>query len=148
MSKKGFTLIEVLLGISLVAILSGITLSAINPASQFEDTNNVMRRSHVNAILSATAQYALDNRGVFPAEIGVAYGYIGNDTAGGEIDICDYLVPDYLAEMPADPTDASAGYVDCTNYYTGYEIMVDAISNRLSVRAPNAEDGETIEILQ
>jgi len=143
MNKKGFTLIEVLLVIVIIAILAGIVIIAVNPARQISQANNTQRSNDVRALLDATQEYALDNRGVLPTEITAVATEIGS--ADGLIDICSYLVPTYLTEMPTDPTDADATYTDCTSYATGYNISVDA-DGKVTVAAPTAELSETISV--
>src|SRR5947209_4187972 len=69
-NQKGFTLIELLVVIGILAVLLAITLIAINPAKQFSQSNDTKRRSDVNAILNAVDQYAADNKGALPANIG------------------------------------------------------------------------------
>lgn len=139
-NNKGFTLIELLVVIGILTILFAIVLIAINPARQFAQANNTQRRSDVNAILNAVHQYAADNRGSLPAGITGTPSEIGS--AG--IDICDDLVPTYIAEMPVDPTDGS--WTSCSSYDTGYLISSTGPANRLTVEAPNAELSEDIEV--
>jgi len=134
-SRRGFTLIEVLLVVVIIAILAGIVIIAVNPARQIAQTNNAQRNSDVVAILDAVHQYAVDNRGALPAAIGDAAVEISSATAA---DICGDLVPTYLAALPFDPTDADAAYTDCNTYATGYTIMKTA-DNRVTVAAPGAE---------
>ena len=141
--KQAFTLIELLLVIVILAILAGIVIVAINPARQVAQANNSQRESDVRALLDAVQEYAVDQRGVFPAEITSTATVVGSGT--GQVDICTYLVPDYLTAMPVDPTDADAAYTDCTSYDTEYTIAIDA-DNRVTVAAPGAELSETIAI--
>jgi len=143
MNKKGFTLIEVLLVIVIIAILAGIVLIAVNPGRQVAQANNAQRNSDVNAILSAAHQFSIDNRGALPAGITATATNIGSGT--GDVDICSDLVPTYIAAMPFDPTDADAGYTDCSTYDTGYNISVDT-DDRVTVAAPSAELGDTISV--
>ena len=58
-SKKGFTLIEVLLVVAIIAILAGIVILAVNPAKQLADTRNAQRRADVNTIINAAYQLSL-----------------------------------------------------------------------------------------
>ncbi len=133
-SHKAFTLIEVLLVIVIIAILAGIVIIAVNPGRQIAQANDAQRDNDVRAILDAVHQYGIDNRGTLPAAItGVA-----TEVSDAGVDICTDLVPTYIAEMPFDPTDADASFTDCTDYATGYTIMVDA-DGRVTVAAPNAE---------
>ncbi len=143
MNKKGFTLIEVLLVIVIIAILAGIVIIAVNPARQISQANNTQRSNDVRALLDATQEYALDNRGVLPTELTATATEIGSAT--GLINICTYLVPTYLTEMPADPTDDDATYTDCTSYATGYNISVDT-DGKVTIAAPTAELSETISV--
>jgi type IV pilus assembly protein PilA len=143
-SKKGFTLIEVMLVIVIIAILAAIVIIAINPGRQISQANNVQRSSDVKAILDGAIEYASDNRGTLPAGITAVPTVVGS--AAGLIDICSLLVPDYLAGMPFDPTATDASYTDCTSYNTGYQISADATSHRVTVAAPSAELDETISI--
>lgn len=142
MNKKGFTLIEVLLVIVIIAILAGIVIIAVNPARQIKQANNTQRDSDVKAIIDAVYEYSIDNRGAFPAAItGTATEISVTGT-----NICGALVPTYLAEMPFDPTGSGAAYTDCTNYATGYTVILDATTSRITVAAPGAELSETISI--
>ncbi len=110
--QKGFTLIELLVVIGILAVLLAITLIAINPARQFAQANDTKRRSAVTQVLNAIGAYHADNRGNYPTSLidGTTNAVIGSDTAGGQIDICAAIVPDYMPALPQDPN--SAGGVD------------------------------------
>lgn len=149
----GFTLIELLVVIGILAILLAITLIAINPARQFSQSNNTKRSSDVNAILNAINQHMADNRGAVPAGIDTTLRSISNDATvnGGDIvDLCT-LVPTYIAALPVDPLTNNGTPVleaDCTaatTYDTNYQVQ-SLGSNRLTVSAPAAELGATIEV--
>ncbi len=140
---KGFTLVEVLLVVVIIAILAAVVIVAINPGRQISQANNSQRSNDVRALLDATHQYGIDNRGVLPTGITTTSTVIGSGT--GEIDICTSLVPNYIAEMPFDPTATGAGFTDCTTYNTGYNISSTA-DGRVTVTAPNAELSETISV--
>ena len=152
--EKGFTLIELLVVIGILAVLLAITLIAINPARQFSQANNTKRSSDVNAILNAVGQYAADNKGALPAGIPSSDPnaanngavVIGNGT--GEANICASLVTQYMAALPVDPlTNNGTPVTNCTgNYTTNYLIVKSATDNRITVTAPAAELGQTIEV--
>lgn len=142
-SRRGFTLIEVLLVVVIIAILAGIVIIAVNPARQIAQTNNAQRDSDVRAVLDAVHQYSVDNRGVLPTEITDTPTVVGSGV--GQIDICTYLVPTYVAEMPFDPTATGAHYTDCTDYDTGYSISASATDGRITVSAVG-ELSETISV--
>lgn len=134
---KGFTLIELLVVIGILAILLTIVLIAINPARQFNLSNDTKRRSEILSILNAVHQYAADpaNKGVLPAEITTVVQEIS--TAGA--DLCGVLVPTYISALPVDPenTGTTAPVTNCTAAYTsGYYIVQDT-AGRVSVYANN-----------
>jgi len=135
--------VEVLLVIVIIAILAAIVIVAINPGRQISQANNTQRSSDVKTILDAVHEYAIDNRGVYPPGITDTPTVIGDDAL--EIDICSFLVPTYIAEMPYDPNVDGGAYTDCTTYYTGYTISQDA-TIRVTVAAPSAELEETISV--
>lgn len=143
-NQEGFTLIEVLVVIGILSVLLLITLVAINPRRQFAQANNTQRNSDVNAILNAINQYASDNKGVLPAGVSTTNQEIASTGA----DICDLLVTDYIAALPADPLTGSAiteaGCTDVAGYSTGYYVVSSATNNRVTVSAPSAELGASI----
>lgn len=141
--RRGFTLIEVLLVVVIIAILAGIVIIAVNPARQIAQTNNAQRDSDVRAVLDSVHQYSVDNRGVLPTEITVTPTLVGS--AVTEIDLCTYVSPTYVAEMPYDPITVGAHFTSCADYATGYMISVDA-DGRLTVSAPDAELSEVISV--
>lgn len=136
--QKGFTLIELLVVIGILAVLLAIVLIAINPARQFAQANDTQRSSDVNAILNAVHQFMADNAGLPPANIGTEGTPIGN--FGNLTDICDDLVPQYLAALPVDPqadngTLGNAPITDCATaeeYDTGYWIFVSGTDSRIT----------------
>ncbi len=146
-NQKAFTLIEVLIVIGIIAILAAIVGLAINPVRQFQQANNSTRRADVNGILAAVHQYGMDNYGDLSAlSLPGSLGEI-SDGAGG-VDLAT-LVDDYLSAIPVDPNctaceAASAG--DCV--HTGYHIMEDATTGRVTVEAKCAQLEETISVTQ
>jgi len=143
-SRRGFTLIEVLLVVVIIAILAGIVIIAVNPARQIAQTNNAQRNSDVVAILDAVHQYAVDNRGALPTAITTT----DSPLSSTGINICDDLVPTYLSALPYDPTATGASFTTCDaagGYDTGYTISKTA-DNRVTVVAPGAELGTVISV--
>ena len=143
-NKKGFTLVEVLLVVVIIAILAAVVIVAINPSRQLSQANNTERWSDVRTILDAVHQYAAGNRGSFPSGITATATVIGDDAL--QIDICEDLVPTYIAEMPFDPNATGGAYTDCTTYDSQYTILQDGTTGRLTVAAPGAELSETISV--
>ncbi len=136
---KSFTLIETLLTIGLITFLASIVIIAINPARQFAQARNAERQEDVTTILNAIYQNMAEN-GEWSCP--VAIPTTTSTLSHSDCDICDCLVPTYIAEMPVDPVDGY--YVDCNHYNTHYEIVKDPNTKRITVSAPDAELGKTI----
>lgn len=150
-TKKGFTLIEILMVVGIIAILAAITIIAINPAHQFAQARNAQRWSDVNAILNAVHQRMVDNRGNFSEgttcdALATTTSTITSSDGAGMIDLCACLVSTYLVAMPYDPAASGASYTGCTDYSTGYTIIKDDTTGRITVAAPSAEEGVTISV--
>jgi len=138
--EKGFTLIEVLLVVAIIAILAGIVILAINPNKQLGDTRNSQRQSDINTILNATYQYGVDNQGNLPTGITTTPTDIcatGASSCTGLVDLTVLTTNGkYVVAMPKDPKTG-------TTTDTHYQISLDA-NNRVTVSAPDAEQGKTI----
>ncbi len=151
-TKKGFTLLEVLLVVAGISILAGIVIIAVNPSKQLGDTRNAQRRADVNTIINAVYQYALDANGALPTSIttttpcssaaneicktGVATSTCASSSL---VDLSVLTLNEkYIVAVPTDPsvsTGNGAGY------------FIDKTSNsRVTVCAPNAEQSATISV--
>ena len=149
--QKGFTLIEILIVIAIIVILMSAVIIAINPARQFAQARNTTRWTGVNSVLNAVYQNMVDNKGLFdssgcgadsiPTTATVIADPITDPTG---IDICGCLVPDYVAALPYDSSTGS--YTDCTTYNTGFTILKDVTTGRMTVAAPDAELGVVISV--
>ena len=147
-SKKGFTLIEILLVVAAIAILAGIVILAINPNKQLGETRNAQRRADVNTILNAVYQYTLDNNGTLPTIPTATCSLVATNqvcklTATGTCSTGVNLSvlttnEKYLTSMPIDPTVSSA---DGTGYY-----ITKSANGRVTVCAPSAEQSATISV--
>lgn len=147
MYKKGFTLIEMLLVVIVIAILTTIVLVAINPARQIAQTNNTKRSADVITILNAVSQYIVDNGGDIPTSTEATMNSIPKNMGitAGDIEICDDLVPLYVAELPFDPGEPDAYFTACNDYNLQYNISVDS-DGRVTVDAPNAQLFQSISV--
>jgi type II secretory pathway pseudopilin PulG len=133
---KWLKLIITIPALGIPFILLAITLIAINPSRQFAQANDTKRAADINAIVNAVYQYQSDNM-EFPQEITESPTPISKSG----VDLCDDLVPNYLAALPTDPKSPTQGAVvlDCTtDYTTEYVISKDA-SGQITVSAPLTE---------
>lgn len=141
---KGFTLIEILVVIGMIGILAAAVLVAVNPLKQFSQARNAKRVSDVNAILNAVGNRIADNNGQFAndsCDYAIPAEPMTISDTGQGIDLRPCLVPDYIPEVPTDPTTGMNG---CTtdscagnSYDTGYTIALTD-SHRITVCAPES----------
>jgi len=142
--KSGFTLIEVLLVIAIIAILAAIVIIAINPARQISQANNAQRSANIGTILNAIGQYAINNRGAYPASITSTSTVIcsfGASSTVGCIDLSALTNNQlYLPDIPADPLSPDTSS-------TWYSVSKSTSTNpRITVSAPSAELGVTLSV--
>ncbi|MDR3546721.1 MAG: type II secretion system protein [Candidatus Pacebacteria bacterium] len=151
-SPRGFTLIEILVVIGMLAILSTAVLVAVNPLRQFAEARNSQRQSDVAAVLNAVSERIADNGGMFISP-SVNDGCTANlpttgatDISKTQLNIMPCLVPNYISNLPHDPTDGinSCTTSDCStageNYDLKYTIVQNPTTNRITVCAPEAAE--------
>lgn len=141
--QKGFTLLEVLLVVAILGILAAIVIVAINPNKQLAQARNAQRQSDVNTILNAVYQYAIDNNGTVPSSIRNSAEEVCSDLSPSNCSgLADLTVltdnGTYLVSIPEDPTAGNTPN-------SGYTIELTS-NNRVTVSAPNAEDGAVISV--
>ena len=143
-AQTAFTLIEILIVIGMIAILASIVLVGVNPLRQFAVARNAQRMSDVNALLNAVGNRMAENEGAFESDSCPPLPSGATDMSSASFDIRPCLVPDFMPELPHDP---SNGTNDCTTdscsgetYDTRYTISQDATNGRVTVCAPGAAE--------
>ncbi|MBI5414925.1 type II secretion system protein [Candidatus Peregrinibacteria bacterium] len=140
--NQGFTVLEMILIIAGISVLIGIVVFIINPGKQVSESRNSERQEEINDIILAVYKYALEHEGRFPENISSELREIC-DISGEE---CRNLVDlgvlfsekKYLEKIPVDPK----GFFE---HGVGYKIRITD-DGKITVTAPLAENGETIEI--
>lgn len=135
-NNEGFTLLEILLAVGIVGMLASIALVSINPNRQFKIARDTQRVSNVNTIANAISQNMSENGGVISCN-GVVKDLPSAPTelkSGGELDLADCLVPDYISSLPFDPKISGKHYIGPNDYETGYKVYLNA-EERIVVEA-------------
>lgn len=108
--------------------------------SNFANSRNTKRWSHVKAILNAIGQSIADNKGNFNCSTGLLptlKTQLGSGSGNYNIEPC--IVPVYISLMPLDPL---GGLPEAT----GYVIIYSTTTKRVTISSLNAELGEQISI--
>lgn len=141
MERSGFSLIELMLVVGIIAILAAIVIVAINPIENLYVARDAERQAHLDEILTAVYQYAVDHNGNFPLEL-----------KEQEQEICTYdlkcdgvvltsLKDKYLPVVPYDPlADRQKGG---TNYFISF-----GKDRRVTVVAPGVEKDPPLRVIR
>ena len=144
---RGFSVIEILIALAIVIGLSTLTLIALNPPGQLGKSRNTQRKADIGIILNAVAENTVDNLGTFSCSSGaIPTSTKRMASSTGNYNIAPCLVTTYLESLPFDPATTSVRWKSVTDYDTGYSILKNATTGRITVSAPAAELGETISI--
>jgi prepilin-type N-terminal cleavage/methylation domain-containing protein len=133
-SKKGFTLLEVLLVIALMTILFAISLVAINPRKQLAQARNLQRKSDIDIIYKALEYYKVSQKSYPTGITGEPKAIcIDGNTPSNCVDLSS-LVPEYLADIPTDPSGVA------------YQIYINSTNGVIGVEAAGSELGQSIVV--
>ena len=102
MSKKGFTLVEVLLAITVGAVLVGSSLAVLNSQGVAAKGRDGVRKADLKKIQTALEFYYSQNR-TYPASPAGSWAVVSIETVKVK------LVPIYIDEIPLDPNPAPGG---------------------------------------
>lgn len=153
LNEQGFTLIELLATAGLMVVLLTISLFLLRPDDYTVVKQTAKRRTDLAAIVQAINKYAADN-GQLPPNIPGKVTAISS--VSGHYDLCRYLVPTYLKDIPLDPlvgvkSDTNQAFTNATcdtegvTYAAGYGIRKDKVG-RVIVSSPLSDSG-TMEIV-
>ena len=119
-TRKGFTLLEILLVIATIGILAAIVLVAINPTRQINQARQAAINSDKNTIEKALQQRLIDT-GSYPVGLDGVQRRICSSTITTDCVDLSGLIPDYVAGIPSSTTYTVAKgndgrvYVNTTN---------------------------------
>lgn len=153
LDERGFTFLELVVVTVVLIVLFGITtIFFLTPKDTSAKTHAAMRKLHTAALAQALSAYAAGN-GAYPDDIPKKATGIGSPE--DHYNLCAYLVPDYIEDIPIDPANGAKfrDSEDITKttcdtkgirYGSAYSIHQDR-QGRIIISAPYAE--ETTEVI-
>lgn len=84
MTKKGFSIVEIMLAVAIVAVLMAVVLVAVNPGERFASTRDAKRTEEANSLVDAIKKYSVDNV-AYPPGVSTSLQMIGTATSGCDV---------------------------------------------------------------
>ena len=91
-TKKGFTLLELLIVIGILAILSTTVVLVINPAQLLKRARDSQRISDLNTVKTAIAYYITETAAPIIGSSTISYSDVANNTCFGSVSIATSTV--------------------------------------------------------
>ena len=144
--RRAFSLVEIVIAITILLTVFGGLFFIISPAERFAKARNQEREVHVNLLLNSLSQNLNDTKGGFTCNVGFPPTSTPARIAAGPggYDLIPCLYPKFITKAPVDPKNPDAYFTDPYDYDTGYYIVMNATTSRVTISAPSAELGETI----
>ena len=143
--SDGFTLIEIIIAMAIIAIIIVASLVMINPTARLARGRNDERTLNINVILNAIGQNIANNSGTFNCAAGQIPTTTPQIIGSSTYDIYDCLVPEFMSQLPVDPTTGTTG-TSSANYNTAFDIIRNATTSQITISAPDAELEDTISV--
>ena len=153
--ERGFTLLELAVVIIFFAAMLTLSLFFLRPADYTIVRNESKRRTQVAQIVQAIQKYKADHDGQLPP--GVSTSLKAISSGDDHFDLCKYVVPTYLYDLPFDPSigvkvNGNSGTRERCNalnvkYATGFTIQQKK-DGSIVVAAPasKVDSGNTVEL--
>lgn len=109
-NSKGFTIIELLVVVSIISLLSSIVLTGLSESR--ERARDAFRQSQLRQLQNALEFYQNDND-EYPQTPGVYWGISdsgGSHGVSGSNGYIPNLAPEYIQELPVDPSGKTDGW--------------------------------------
>ncbi len=138
---------EVLLAVGVIAALTGSVAVLWGSRKSLPQVRDLQRISDADVVLKAISRNAAANGGNFKCAQGDVPSVPATMASGkGDYNIARCLVPDFLPALPFDPSMPGAYWISVTNYNTGYTVVRDTKTNRVTIQAPAGELEDDISV--
>lgn len=154
-TKRGFTLMELLIVVSIMSLLAIVVLVGLKPAQRLADARDARRAQDINQILTGVMSCAIDKKDTSNLNTclgthttGKSYEIVSVGTTGGCNTVCvgvtsptDCLplsatLTDYFVDLPKDPNNTVTGHTgySLTNYTNGMVVVEACAAENGSVK--------------